>query len=50
LGSRGRGGRIRSERITAMKLIYEKIMPPKTGLAIEVKNGQHWRVIDLEGR
>ena len=33
-----------------MKLIYEQVMPPKTGLAIEVKNGQSWRVIDLEGR
>lgn len=33
-----------------MQRIYEKIMPPKTGLAIEVKSGQQWRVIDLEGR
>ena len=33
-----------------MRLVYERIMPPKTGLAVEVKQGQHLRVIDLEGK
>jgi len=33
-----------------MEKIYEQIMPPKTGLAVEVKHGQHLRVIDLEGK
>ncbi len=33
-----------------MKLIFEKVMPPKTGLAVTVKTGQHLRVIDLEGQ
>ena len=29
--------------------IFEKIMPAKTGLAVEVKDKQHLRIIDLEG-
>lgn len=33
-----------------MKLLYEKIIPPKTGLAVEVRKGQLFRVIDLEGK
>jgi uncharacterized protein YcgI (DUF1989 family) len=33
-----------------MKLVYEHTLPPKTGLAVEVKQGQHLRVIDLEGK
>lgn len=33
-----------------MKKIFEKVMPPKTGLSVEVKQGQHFRVIDLEGK
>lgn len=33
-----------------MNIVYEKIMPPKSGLAVEVKTGQHLRVTDLEGR
>jgi len=33
-----------------MQKIFEQIMPPKTGLAVEVKQGQHLRVIDLEGK
>ena len=33
-----------------MRKIFEKIMPPKTGLATEVKQGQHLRIIDLEGK
>ena len=33
-----------------MKLIFEQVMPPKTGLAVIVKQGQHLRVNDLEGK
>lgn len=33
-----------------MRVVFEKIMPPKTGLAVVVKTGQHLRVIDLEGK
>lgn len=33
-----------------MKKIYEKIILGKSGLAVEVKKGQHLRVIDLEGK
>jgi len=33
-----------------MKKIHEKVMPPKSGLAVVVKKGQHLRVIDLEGK
>jgi uncharacterized protein YcgI (DUF1989 family) len=33
-----------------LKKIFEKVMPPKTGLAVVVKKGQHLRVIDIEGK
>lgn len=33
-----------------MEKIFQKVMPPKTGLAVEVKQGMHLRVIDLEGK
>ena len=33
-----------------MKVVFEQVLPPKTGLAITVKRGQHLRVIDLEGK
>jgi uncharacterized protein YcgI (DUF1989 family) len=33
-----------------MKKIAEKVMLPGSGLAVEVKQGQHLRVIDLEGQ
>ena len=33
-----------------MKRVFEKVLPPKTGLAVAVKTGQHLRVIDLEGK
>lgn len=33
-----------------MKKIFEKIMPPKTGLALELKLGEQLRVIDIEGK
>ena len=33
-----------------MKKIFEKIISPKTGLAVVVKKGQHLRVIDIEGK
>jgi len=33
-----------------MQKIFEQIMPPATGLALEVKQGQHLRIIDLEGK
>ena len=33
-----------------MRKVLEKVMPPKTGLAVEVKQGEHLRVIDLEGK
>lgn len=33
-----------------MKKIFEKIMPGKTGLALNVNNGQVLRVIDLKGQ
>ena len=33
-----------------MKVVHEKIMPPKSGYALEVKNGQRFRVTDLEGK
>jgi hypothetical protein len=32
-----------------MRKIFEKVMPPKTGLAVEVKDRQHLRIIDVEG-
>ena len=33
-----------------MSALFERVMPPKTGLAVEVKTGQRLRVIDLEGQ
>ncbi|MDB5591743.1 MAG: hypothetical protein JWR86_2268, partial [Enterovirga sp.] len=33
-----------------MRLAREDVMPPKTGLAVEVKAGQHLRITDLEGK
>jgi uncharacterized protein YcgI (DUF1989 family) len=33
-----------------MDVLFEKVMPPKTGLAVEVAAGQRLRVIDLEGQ
>ena len=33
-----------------MDVVFEKVMPPKTGLAVEIKAGQHLRVTDLEGQ
>jgi len=33
-----------------VKKIFEKVMPPKTGLAVEVMQGQTLRIIDLEGK
>jgi uncharacterized protein YcgI (DUF1989 family) len=32
-----------------MRKVYEKIMPPKTGLAVEVKDKQYLRITDIEG-
>ena len=33
-----------------MRKVFEQVMPGKSGLAVEVKKGQHLRVIDLEGK
>ena len=33
-----------------MSVLFEQVMPPKTGLAVEVAAGQRLRVIDLEGQ
>lgn len=33
-----------------MRVVFEKVMPPKTGLAVVVKKGQNLRIIDLEGK
>jgi hypothetical protein len=33
-----------------MEKIFEQVVPGKTGLAVEVMQGQHLRVIDLEGQ
>jgi uncharacterized protein YcgI (DUF1989 family) len=33
-----------------MKKVFERIMPGKSGLAVEVKKGQNLRIIDLEGK
>jgi len=33
-----------------MKLIYELVLAPKTGLAHEIMKGQHLRITDLEGQ
>jgi len=34
----------------AMKKIFDHVIPPKSGLAVEVKQGQHIRIIDLKGK
>lgn len=33
-----------------METVIDKTLPPKTGAAIELRQGQHLRVIDLEGQ
>ena len=33
-----------------MKVVHEHVMEPKSGHAVVVKRGQHWRVTDLEGQ
>ncbi|HVL55031.1 MAG TPA: urea carboxylase-associated family protein [Burkholderiaceae bacterium] len=33
-----------------MKKIFEQVVPGKQGLAVELRPGQHLRVVDLEGR
>ena len=33
-----------------MKLIHEQVLLPKTGVAVKVRQGEHIRVIDLEGK
>jgi uncharacterized protein YcgI (DUF1989 family) len=33
-----------------MRKVFEKVMPGKSGLAIEVKKGHYLRIIDLEGK
>ena len=33
-----------------MKRILEHVIPPKLGYGLTVKRGQHWRVVDLEGK
>jgi len=33
-----------------MKKRFERVIPAKTGLSVEVKHGEHFRVIDLEGK
>jgi uncharacterized protein YcgI (DUF1989 family) len=33
-----------------MNRVFEQVMPPKSGLAVVVRAGQHLRVIDLEGK
>ena len=33
-----------------MDTMFEQVLPPKTGLAVEVETGQLLRVIDLEGQ
>lgn len=33
-----------------MKVVFEKVVPPKSGLALEIKKGQHLRITDLEGK
>lgn len=32
-----------------MKMVYEQVMPPASGLAVDVKKGQHLRIINVEG-
>jgi uncharacterized protein YcgI (DUF1989 family) len=36
--------------VSATAVVLEQVMPPKTGLAVIVKRGQHLRVTDLEGK
>jgi uncharacterized protein len=33
-----------------VKLVWDQLLPAKSGLAVEVKQGQHLRVTDLEGK
>jgi len=33
-----------------MRVVLDKVMPPKTGLAVEVRRRQHLRVIEIEGK
>jgi len=33
-----------------MRTVFEQVIPPKRGLALTVKKGQHLRVTDLEGQ
>ncbi len=33
-----------------MKMLFERVMRPKSGLAVEVRDGQRLRVIDVEGK
>ena len=34
----------------AVQTVFDQVVPPKSGLAVEVKTGQVLRVIDLEGK
>lgn len=36
--------------IDTRRPLFDRVVPPKSGLAVEVKPGQHLRVIDLEGK
>jgi uncharacterized protein YcgI (DUF1989 family) len=36
--------------IEAREGIFDRVLPPKSGLAITIKKGDHLRVIDLEGK
>ncbi len=38
------------QSIKSRKLAFEEVIPPKQGRAIEVKQGQHVRVIDVDGK
>ena len=33
-----------------MRVVFEQVIPPKRGLAVRVRKGQHLRVTDLEGQ
>lgn len=33
-----------------MSIVFEQVLPPKTGIALELEVGQNLRVIDLEGQ
>ena len=33
-----------------MDVIFEQVLPPKTGLALELEAGQNLRVVDLGGQ